>query len=61
MINVFRHRKRGTVYNVFGEGTLQCSGAPLQDGSPVTIYQDADGKLWVRGTAEFHDGRFVRV
>ena len=54
-----RHKKRGTDYQVIGQGILQVSGtAYLGDEYEVTIYQGDDGKLWVRGTDEFNDGRF---
>lgn len=54
----YRHKKRGTVYEVLGEGTLQCAANPALDEQPVVVYRGEDGKLWVRGHSEFHDGRF---
>jgi len=55
---VYRHKKRGTIYTVIGEGKLQCSANELLDDAPVVIYRGEDGQLWVRGVQEFHDGRF---
>lgn len=46
-----RHRKGG-LYRVVTHGTLEA------DHSPVVIYDDADGTVWVRPTQEFEDGRF---
>jgi len=53
---VYRHVKRGGLYHVIGDGTAQ---GPIPDMEPVTIYRSEDGRIWVRGTAEFTDGRFV--
>lgn len=47
-----RHRKGG-LYRVLTHGILEA------DRSPVVIYDDADGTVWVRPTAEFNDGRFT--
>lgn len=49
-----RHRKGG-LYRVVTYGTLEA------DRSPVVIYDDADGTVWVRPTQEFEDGRFEKV
>lgn len=57
----YRHLKRGTSYRVVGEALLQISTEQLKDGDSVTVYQGEDGKLFVRGTDEFHDGRFEEV
>ena len=46
-----RHRKGG-LYRVLGHGTWEA------DRSPAVIYDDADGTVWIRPTAEFEDGRF---
>lgn len=49
-----QHRKGG-LYRVLAEGTLET------DRSPVVIYDDAEGTIWVRPTAEFDDGRFTAL
>lgn len=46
-----RHKKGG-LYRVISEGIGEATR------SPVVIYDDADGQVWVRDAAEFHDGRF---
>lgn len=60
-VATYRHKKRGTLYTVLGEGTLQCSANELLDNQPIVVYRGEDGKLWARGVAEFHDGRFEAV
>lgn len=55
------HKKRGTVYEPVGVGTIQCD-RPIADYDAVMIYRDPySGHLWVRPVAEFNDGRFVEV
>lgn len=54
----YRHKKRGTTYEVIGVAELQVSADMLCDGSAMVVYRGADGKLWVREEGEFHDGRF---
>lgn len=49
-----RHRKGG-LYRVLTHGTLEANR------SPVVIYDDADGTVWVRPTEEFEDGRFLAL
>ena len=46
-----RHRKGG-LYRVLARGILEA------DRTPCVIYDDAEGTIWVRATAEFNDGRF---
>ena len=55
----YRHVKRGTVYEVIGEASLQIATNDLVDGDHLIIYRGKDGKLWAREEGEFHDGRFV--
>ena len=57
-VPVYRHKKRGTLYTVLGEAELQTVRIRPVDGSILTIYRGADGKLWARSKEEFHDGRF---
>lgn len=53
------HKKRGTVYDIVGYGTIQCD-RPIADYDCVCIYQDPfSGKYWVRPQAEMDDGRFA--
>lgn len=53
----YRHKKRGTTYEVLGVAELQAE-QPQVEKAALTIYRGDDGKLWARNTAEFHDGRF---
>ena len=57
---LWKHVKRGTVYEVIARGELQV-GSDLVDGSAMVIYRGDDGRFWVREESEFEDGRFVRV
>lgn len=64
-----RHVKRGSEYRMIGEAEAQVSTGgynglaederKLREGDSLTVYQGADGKLWVRFTDEFSDGRFL--
>ena len=56
----YRHKQRGTFYDVIGVARLQ-AGQPQMEKAALTIYRGDDGKLWARNTAEFHDGRFEKV
>lgn len=47
-----RHRKGG-LYRVVASGVWEA------DRSPVVIYDDEEGQVWVRPTEEFEDGRFA--
>lgn len=47
-----RHSKGG-LYRVLTQGILE------SDRSPMVIYDDAKGAVWIRPVDEFHDGRFT--
>jgi len=49
-----RHRKGG-FYRVINAGLWE------PDRSPVVIYDDAAGQVWVRPKEEFEDGRFTPI
>ena len=52
------HTKRGTIYQVLGEGLLQSpSDYALRDYDTMIIYDDGKN-TWVRHDLEFTDGRF---
>ena len=63
----WRHKKRGTVYEVVTDSALlQCSNAPpvekLFEGDTFTVYRSVDtGAFYVRPTADFLDGRFEQL
>lgn len=48
----FRHRRSGGLYLELHRGLLEA------DLTPVVVYLDADGRVWVRPAAQFDDGRF---
>lgn len=45
--------KKGGLYRVLGDAIWE------PERTPVVIYDDADGTVWVRPAAEFDDGRFT--
>lgn len=49
-----RHRNGG-LYRVVGQGVIEA------DRTPATIYDDAEGTVWIRPTSEFEDGRFEKL
>lgn len=55
----YRHKKRGTLYDIVGTAELQAE-QPQAEHAKLVIYRGDDGKLWARNSAEFHDGRFER-
>lgn len=60
-MTVFKHKKRGTTYTIVGTAEVQAE-EPLTDYEVVVVYRcTEDGKLWVRRTSEFYDGRFEEV
>jgi hypothetical protein len=55
----FKHKKRGTVYDMIGSAIAQCD-RPIVDSDLLVVYKDPfSGQLWVRPKTEFHDGRFA--
>lgn len=57
---MWRHKTRGSTYEVLARATMQCADNPLDD-APVVIYRDLMGYTWVRPESEFLDGRFELV
>lgn len=59
----WRHKKRGSEYNLVGEAEFQLSSHdPLTDGEVVVVYRSTfDGALYVRRKFEFYDGRFESI
>lgn len=59
----YRHKKRGTTYQMIGVAELQVSFPPdPAEGALLVIYQsEHDGKMWARRETEFMDGRFQRL
>lgn len=66
-----RHVRRGSEYEVLGEGEVQISNPEdlvrrysriLTEGDELVVYRAcSDGKLWLRFPDEFADGRFVDI
>lgn len=67
MSELWRHKKRGTVYEIFTDSaSLQCSVAEdferMFEDDSWTVYRNIEtGHVWVRPTEEFLDGRFERI
>jgi hypothetical protein len=53
---IWRHKARGTTYMVVVEGTREANMEPC-----VAYVALMDGKVWLRPTEEFLDGRFEAV
>lgn len=72
---LYRHQKRGTVYELIGIGKMQAEGwhasapgfafhVPVPvDMSEVAVYRSVDNpdEIWVRPRGEFEDGRFAAL
>jgi hypothetical protein len=64
MKRIFRHKKRGSTYELLDIATAQVSTADfalLRDGDRLVVYRGEDGRLWARIRDEFFDGRFEDV
>lgn len=58
----YRHRKRGTEYEVIATAQLQdARGDRVPEGDLLVIYRGDDGRCWARRWSEFGDGRFERL
>lgn len=56
-----QHVKLGSTYRVIGEAHLKTEFL-VDAGSRLVVYQsEQNGKLWVRPTGEFQDGRFFAL
>lgn len=57
----WRHKKRGTTYNIVGVAEVQAED-PLTEAEITVVYRcREDGSLWVRRKSEFYDGRFEEL
>ena len=57
----YRHKKRGSTYQVIGIGDLQ-SSIPIEEGTKLVLYKcEEDDRIWVRPAIEFFDGRFEKL
>ena len=55
------HIKRGSFYRVLTRDAELQSATEINEGKQLTVYQGMDGKIWVRPTEEFEDGRFMPI
>ena len=59
-VRTYRHKARGSLYEVQGLATLQINGE--HDMTECVVYLDCNfGRMWVRPVSEFIDGRFEVV
>ena len=58
---IYKHIKRGTLYEIIGTAKLQLDGE--HDMSDMVIYRDLSdlSSTWTRKQSEFFDGRFVQI
>ena len=63
--SLWRHKKRGTTYEVLFEATLQMMNnqrhCDLDDARCIVYKSLEDGRYWVRLKTEFMDGRFTEI
>ncbi len=58
--SIWRHKKRGTEYQIMLRGKLQVEGH--HDMQDAVVYQGIeDGQVWIRPDTDFFDGRFELV
>lgn len=55
---LYRHKKRGSTYDIIAVCRAQVSGDPLRDDDRVVVYRNSENMIFVRGFNEFMDGRF---
>ena len=58
---LWRHRKRGTVYEIIGPAIMQAESSSLNESACVIYRSVESGTMWVRPTCEFFDGRFEEI
>lgn len=59
-VPTIQHVKRGTQYQIIGDGLLQCE-EPMQDYERLQAYMDNNGTLWFRPLKEFTEDRFITI
>lgn len=58
---MWKHKKRGTTYDILAHGILQMSDKQY-DMMEVVVYECLEtGQVWVRPETEFYDGRFEHL
>lgn len=56
----YRHKARGTIYEILMFATLQIDGP--QDMAQVVVYRDIETqRVWTRPYSDFVDGRFEKI
>ena len=59
MGNLYRHKKRGSTYEILYEAAKASSVIVALDNMTMVVYRNVDdGRVWVRPAIEFFDGRF---